>query len=35
VYHDNIGGTRNEAADMPTSAPANMRIRTVFMVEVA
>jgi len=30
VYHDNIGGTMNDAAAIPSSAPTSMRITPVF-----
>lgn len=32
VYHDSIGGTRNEATDAPTNAPASMRMSAVFTI---
>ena len=30
VYHESMGGTMNDAAATPTSAPLSMRIKAVF-----
>src|SRR5262249_46735639 len=32
VYQDSIGGTRNEATDAPSTAPASMRMSAVFTI---
>ena len=33
VYHESMGGTMNDAAATPSSAPINMRIKTVFIAD--
>lgn len=35
VYHDSIGGTRNEATDAPSRAPASMRMSAVFTIQIS
>jgi hypothetical protein len=32
VYHESIGGTRNEATDAPNRAPASIRMTAVFTI---
>jgi len=35
VYHDSTGGTRNEATDAPSRAPASMRMSAVFTIQIS
>lgn len=35
VYHDSIGGTRNEATDAPSRVPASMRMSAVFTIQIS
>ena len=35
VYHESIGGTRNEATAAPSRAPASMRMSAVFTIQTS